>query len=116
MDYQRFETEDLIADEYFVSWVLTPDPENDAFWMEWMAKNPHQSKQVEEAKNFILALEFEKPEISVERTYALLDHIHQEMERNQIKKNSASTLAESSSKFNNSCDCLKWCLFFLYHS
>lgn len=54
MNYNTFLSGDFIKDEYFQQWVLSPDEGNDAFWKAYMAQHPHQQKEIDEAREFLL--------------------------------------------------------------
>jgi ferric-dicitrate binding protein FerR (iron transport regulator) len=59
-DYDRYNTEDFITDEYFLQWVRFPDPATEAFWEKWIAAHPHKRQQTDEARAFILGLRFKE--------------------------------------------------------
>lgn len=57
MDYSTYDIADFAADEFFVSWVLHPGEESDAFWSEWLASHPEMRKVVHEARLSVLLME-----------------------------------------------------------
>lgn len=59
-EYGHYNTEDFIADDYFLQWLRFPDAASDAFWQQWMDNHPHKRQQVEEARAFILGLRFKE--------------------------------------------------------
>jgi len=54
MNYLSFEPEDFAVDEYFCRWVLSPSPETEAFWQDWLFRNPGKNKHVEIARQLVL--------------------------------------------------------------
>lgn len=40
-------------DAYFQDWVRSPNPENNSFWRNWMADNPHKAAEIEEARQIL---------------------------------------------------------------
>ena len=53
-NYQYFAVKDFSLDEYFQSWVLTPDESNEAFWRSWLQENPDKFNEVVEAREILL--------------------------------------------------------------
>jgi len=80
MDYHLYKKEDFIIDEDFISWVKHPDQQSNHFWDRWLEENPQKRELVQEARRFVLRLDFEKKELSVTRANALLSRINQEIE------------------------------------
>lgn len=60
MDYQEYEVEDFIADEYFQKWVLGTDSATNDFWINWLQNNADKKEVVEDATAFIQAMNFDK--------------------------------------------------------
>lgn len=54
MNYLSFEPEDFALDAFFCRWVLEPDPETEAFWLDWLRNNPYKSKDIEMARQLVL--------------------------------------------------------------
>lgn len=57
MDYSTYDIADFAVDEFFVSWVLHPSEESDAFWSEWLTSHPEMRKVVHEARLLVLLME-----------------------------------------------------------
>ena len=47
MSYSQQELEALLQNDEFVSWVLSPRPEENASWQGWMEKHPDRKAMVE---------------------------------------------------------------------
>lgn len=54
--YENYETEDFLSDEFFISWVLDPQPAHLRFWDAWIADHPHHAPIVDKAKKILLSL------------------------------------------------------------
>ena len=52
-NYRNFLPEELAADPSFRRWALYDDPEEDAFWTEWLVLNPDKQELVDNARNFL---------------------------------------------------------------
>lgn len=59
-EYEHYNIEDFISDDYFLQWVKFPDAATETFWQRWMAAHPHKQQQVEQARAFILGLRFKE--------------------------------------------------------
>lgn len=55
-DYQHFNVEDFIADDYFIDWVLQPNALHDRFWNAFMLANPAKKGTIEQAKRIVLSI------------------------------------------------------------
>lgn len=49
-DYVHFSANDFVMDKYFQDWVRCPNPENNAFWRNWIATHPQKAAEIEEAR------------------------------------------------------------------
>ncbi|MGK7396489.1 MAG: FecR family protein [Candidatus Cyclobacteriaceae bacterium M3_2C_046] len=58
MKYSNYTMEELIQDEKFCQWVLHPSTENDIFWENFKKNHPDKINDIEEARNFLLSLNF----------------------------------------------------------
>ncbi len=55
-DYSHFEPEELATDASFQRWQLVNDPADDAFWNEWLLRNPDKDELVEKAAYLLTTL------------------------------------------------------------
>lgn len=69
MHYKLYSTEDFIQDEFFQHWIFAPNEENNQYWKTFLLHYPAQQSKVEEAREFLLAMRFERevPESVVQR-------------------------------------------------
>lgn len=56
IDYEKYEVEDFLHDDFFIGWALGKTSENDLFWREWISRHPERRRVVEKAKSLILAI------------------------------------------------------------
>ncbi|WAC40389.1 FecR family protein [Pedobacter sp. SL55] len=56
MDYRDYKTLDFATDDYFITWVKTPDEQNNDFWNSFLKENEHKAAEVKQAKRLILAM------------------------------------------------------------
>ena len=63
---------DLIWNDDFRNWVLRPDAVSNAFWHEWLSKNPDKKQLTESAKNIILSLKVKEPGLTAEEMKAAI--------------------------------------------
>ncbi|RZL34422.1 MAG: FecR family protein [Pedobacter sp.] len=56
MDYRDYKTLDFATDDYFITWVKTPDEQNNTFWNDFLKENEHKIEEVKQAKRLILAM------------------------------------------------------------
>lgn len=58
--YEDFDVEDLLADEFFIQWVKSPDENNSHFWEKWLGSNPTKRSIVTEAANFARSIHYKE--------------------------------------------------------
>lgn len=61
--YIDFSVEDFVWDDFFRQWTLSPTPETDNLWDDWIDANPEMLEKVEQAKAIVLSLRLHEPEI-----------------------------------------------------
>ncbi len=87
MNYQNFEIEDFVADDYFKNWVLQPNAESESFWNHYLAQFPERSAVVEDARLLIIGLrEAEAQHFPVEKTTKIWDNIQQKIQSNEDRQ------------------------------
>jgi ferric-dicitrate binding protein FerR (iron transport regulator) len=70
--YENYKTEDFVLDREFLTWVLTPDKEQDFFWKTYLSKHPEKSEQISEAALIIKSLQPDEPAIPEQRLREIL--------------------------------------------
>ena len=81
MAYQNFSVDDFLNDDFFISWVLNPDSENELFWTTWQENNLSKRAEIQEARDILLALRFKEEMPSPERISLMLSNIHAAIDR-----------------------------------
>lgn len=77
-NYQHFTVNDFALDEYFQSWILTPDENNEAFWKSWLNEHPEKSNDVGEARDILHNFNLTKYTLPPEDVSALWKRIQQD--------------------------------------
>ena len=75
MKYQSYKLEDFVTDPGFRNYVLGLDTTTQQFWESWMAQHPEKKELLEEARQYILALEStrkSRPQEHIEHNWELL--------------------------------------------
>lgn len=58
MKYKQYAASDFVKDEYFVQWIINPNPERNFFWKEWLKQNPEKFEEVQNAKQIISSFKY----------------------------------------------------------
>ena len=92
-EYEHYNIEDFITDDYFLQWVRFPDAATDTFWQRWIAAHPHKRQQVEQARAFILGLRFKETRpaaaavaTALERNLAMIAALEKEEQPPTIRR------------------------------
>lgn len=56
-NYEFFQADDFVTDDFFVQWVQDKDEESDAFWQHWQAEHPDHEQIIEEAATLVRLLQ-----------------------------------------------------------
>lgn len=72
MDYKYFQAEDFLQNEFFLDWVLRPNPESDHFWVNWINGHPEKRKEVEVAKELVKSIHYQEYNSLKPNEYSLL--------------------------------------------
>lgn len=81
--YNDFSVEDFVWDDFFRQWTLSPTPETEALWDDWIDANPEMLEKIEQAKAIVLSLRLHEAEID-------------DAEINQVVKQTVGRIAETS--------------------
>ncbi|TRX60149.1 DUF4974 domain-containing protein [Fulvivirga sp. M361] len=63
---------ELIKNEHFVQWIVTPSEESTHYWSKWMLTHPDRKKDVEIARQIILSAQYSKDYKMPEEDYNLV--------------------------------------------
>lgn len=86
MNYDNYDIEDFIEDDYFQNWVLDSDSMTDKFWNNWLATHPKKEKVVKSAAQLIKLLNSDSKELSTKDFDNMWQHIVQKKTK---KKNTS---------------------------
>lgn len=56
-DYTGYDVEQLLNDDYFIEWLLSPNVDNEKFWTELRKKEPVLKEKIDEARSFVKHLQ-----------------------------------------------------------
>lgn len=59
MDYKDFGVTDFLQNEFFVSWVITQDPDTDHFWSNWLSQHPEKIAEVNAARELVKSMQYQ---------------------------------------------------------
>ncbi len=57
MEYYRYKAEDFASEDYFKKWVISPEPESDRFWEEFLKEYPEKYYDIIEGRRLVDGLE-----------------------------------------------------------
>lgn len=89
-DYTGYKVDELLNDEYFIRWLLSPDVENNKFWNELREKNPDLKAEIDEARSFVMHLQqdIKRPEFSSVDERAIWQQIQAKTNKSKSGKKS----------------------------
>lgn len=80
---------DLVKNEYFVHWIVSPTEESTHFWTQWISNHPDRKKDVDIARQLIQSTRYNLDEKMPEKDYyTVLENI---VERSQQRKRKSGT-------------------------
>jgi hypothetical protein len=89
--YTAYSLEDLLQDDYFISSVINPTKESDAFWAEEIQKGTIAMNDYSLARYFIDSVQVKKERISQEEIHHLWEDIEIANKHNLVKKKRRAT-------------------------
>ncbi|GHA47662.1 anti-sigma factor [Salinimicrobium marinum] len=90
-NYESYKAVDFIADDYFLNWVLSPNPENKIYWKQWLTEHPDKQVEVQKAIAIVKSLKFrEEPSLNSFQKARLLEKINSRID--QIESNKKSNV------------------------
>ncbi len=85
--YNKYRIEDFVWDQEFRQWVLSPNRENNRLWTEWLAQNPSLEADINAAREIVLSLKMNEPQISVELQAETVSKIIKKVKGKEKSKN-----------------------------
>ena len=77
MNFNRYQISDFLDNADFRDWVLTPNSELEAYWLEWIKDHPEAYSVIEQARKVLLDLEAERKEVSQKKREKLWNRIEE---------------------------------------
>jgi hypothetical protein len=71
--FQNYNLLDFVLDDDFNKWVLSPDTDDDLFWISWISNNPEKESMIDDAKEIILSFKVSSPQISDREIRSIVD-------------------------------------------
>ena len=59
MNYEDYDRNDFLVDDYFIKWVRNPDAQTEQFWKSWIEHHPEKKEMIEEARYIVASVQFE---------------------------------------------------------
>jgi transmembrane sensor len=78
-NYENFQTEDFLMDDYFIEWMVRPSQETFRFWDDFKIRNPSQIEELERAISLYRALELNNQYLTPEEQTILKRKIWSEV-------------------------------------
>ena len=87
-DYKRYKADQLLNDDKFVQWLLSPDAEDDRFWNELEESDKELAKEISIARSFIgtLRRDIKQPDFSSKDETVLWNKIIAENRKDKFHK------------------------------
>lgn len=87
-DYKRYKADQLLNDDKFVQWLLSPDAEDDRFWNELEESDKELAKEISIARSFIgtLQRDIKQPDFSSKDETVLWNKIIAENRKDKFHK------------------------------
>jgi transmembrane sensor len=79
--YKYSNLQDLIWDDTFRQWVLSPTPETNAQWHQWLSENPERWDIVHDASEIVRSVKVAEPTISDQEIRRLVQKTAQKIEK-----------------------------------
>ena len=90
--YKYYNLQDLVWDDAFRQWVLSPTPETNAVWHQWLSENPERWDIVQDASEVVRSVKVNEPTISDQEIRRLVQKTVQKVEKTeQLPQNTDGT-------------------------
>jgi ferric-dicitrate binding protein FerR (iron transport regulator) len=94
-----YSVEDFLADNRFIKWIYTPDKEVSEFWSDFLDKNPHKEKEVEDARRILISFQILPIQVDDEAIASLRKRIDHQIDHPQLKISTATHSTARKKKF-----------------
>ncbi|MCW0483212.1 FecR family protein [Gaoshiqia sediminis] len=73
--YTKYTTEDFLADDSFIQWLIDPTEEQDNYWNAFLQQHPEKKHAIDEAKIVFGMFQHERERLSLDETYDIWNNI-----------------------------------------
>lgn len=73
--YTKYTTEDFLADDSFIEWLIDPTEEQDNYWNAFLQQHPEKKHAIDEAKIVFSMFQHERERLSLDETYDIWNNI-----------------------------------------
>ncbi len=93
INYRNYEIEDFICDDFFIEWVLNPNPANCDFWNKWQLQNKDRITTVKDARSIVLSIKVKKNDKQLTKNDVLniMDYVKENGVNFHVDKESSQT-------------------------
>jgi transmembrane sensor len=85
-DYSQFTLSDFLEDDFFIRWIMEPDPQSTMFWEAFMQRYPEKREAVMKASAIIKAYRKQKTFTNDDRQLEVWGRIQAEVQQAQIRQ------------------------------
>ena len=93
--------DDLLSDDSFRAWVLSPDPEMNLFWKNWLVQNPEKEAKVKEARILVKTLQYKEGKLTEDRSARLFERIKKTNEKKGKKASNGAKIRPLNDNVHN---------------
>lgn len=86
-DYDRFQAEDFLMDDYFMEWMLRPSPRVCSFWEDFMRKNSAGTEELQKAIHLYNVLKRDRDVLTDSEARVLKQNIFNQFHRRRGAQN-----------------------------
>ncbi len=92
-NYSEFSLADFLEDDFFVNWVISPDPESDDFWETFQHNHPEKKAAIQQAISFVTAYRKQDSFTNASRKKAVWDEIAKSVVKDDTRRKPTSSFA-----------------------
>ncbi|QHT65198.1 FecR family protein [Rhodocytophaga rosea] len=101
MNYDQYQLNDFLVDDYFIQWVKSPDPQTNSFWKQWLENHPEKKTLVAEARQLIIDLSIPGKLLSEKDKLQLWESINQRRKAHPFSGTNKSKIRTSKHLYIN---------------
>lgn len=85
--FLQYDSVDFAQEESFVRWIKENNPDDEAFWLEWIDSNPSKKEDIEKAKVLLTQIQFKQDQSNKEIENKIWSKIQTSISNNEEDKN-----------------------------